>query len=264
MQGSWSLRCVGEVDKLWLTNDKEITLYHQKYLFGISKHFVIIIFSHTRVWLQIFETPITTYVRNSLFKVPNWIHTMWRKNNRIHTQIWINQDSYCVLVSANHGSHSPAPSRNLMPHLQRHTGPCTFSSLVSRPLGQRPFGSHSLFPLPWHAPIQALACYLLIHLYDTSPPLSSLLISYVVACCFRPATCSCWFLTRRFFYPEGDGDMFLQNAGSHKNYMASHPKKRHSSSSLLHYKPGANSKMKLHFNIWEYDNALPGKGYCTT
>jgi hypothetical protein len=32
------------------------------------------------------------------------------------------------------------------------------------------------------------------------------------------ATCSRWFLTRGFFYPEDGGDTFLQNVGSHKNY----------------------------------------------
>jgi hypothetical protein len=43
------------------------------------------------------------------------------------------------------------------------------------------------------------------------------------------ATCSRWFLVRGFFYPEDGGDTFLQNVGSHKNYTAPHPRKRHSS-----------------------------------
>jgi hypothetical protein len=32
------------------------------------------------------------------------------------------------------------------------------------------------------------------------------------------ATCSRWFLTRGFFYPEDEGDTFLRNVGSHKIY----------------------------------------------
>jgi hypothetical protein len=43
------------------------------------------------------------------------------------------------------------------------------------------------------------------------------------------ATCSRWFLARGFFYPEDRGNTFLQNVGSHKNYTAPHPKRRHSS-----------------------------------
>jgi hypothetical protein len=40
-------------------------------------------------------------------------------------------------------------------------------------------------------------------------------------------TCSRWFLSRGFFYPDDGGDTFLRNVGSHKNYTAPHPKKRH-------------------------------------
>jgi hypothetical protein len=58
------------------------------------------------------------------------------------------------------------------------TRPCTLSSLVPRLLSQCPPGWPSLSPPLWHTPIPALACYLLAHLYDVSPPLS-LLISYV-------------------------------------------------------------------------------------
>jgi hypothetical protein len=43
------------------------------------------------------------------------------------------------------------------------------------------------------------------------------------------ATCSSWFLTRGFFYPEDGGDTFLRNFGSHKSYTAPHPRRRHSS-----------------------------------
>jgi hypothetical protein len=39
-------------------------------------------------------------------------------------------------------------------------------------------------------------------------------------------------LACRFFYPEHGGDMFLQNVGSHKNYMVPHPRKRHSSNQV--------------------------------
>jgi hypothetical protein len=43
------------------------------------------------------------------------------------------------------------------------------------------------------------------------------------------ATCSRWFLARRFFYPEDGGDTFLRNEGSHKIYTAPHPRRWHSS-----------------------------------
>jgi hypothetical protein len=43
------------------------------------------------------------------------------------------------------------------------------------------------------------------------------------------ATCSHWYLARVFFYPEGGGDTFLQNIGSHKIYTVPHPRRRHSS-----------------------------------
>jgi hypothetical protein len=41
-----------------------------------------------------------------------------------------------------------------------------------------------------------------------------------------------WFLTRRFFYPEDGGDMFLWNVSSHKIYTAPHPRRRHSSMAI--------------------------------
>jgi hypothetical protein len=34
------------------------------------------------------------------------------------------------------------------------------------------------------------------------------------------ATCSRWFLARKFFYPEDGGDTILRNVGSHRNYTA--------------------------------------------
>jgi hypothetical protein len=43
-----------------------------------------------------------------------------------------------------------------------------------------------------------------------------------------PATCSLWFLTHRFFYPEDGGNTFLRNVGSHKIYMAPHLRRQHS------------------------------------
>jgi hypothetical protein len=69
-------------------------------------------------------------------------------------------------VSANHGSRSSAPSGNLTPDLQGHAGPCTLASLVPSLLCQCPPGRPSLSP-PRHAPIPALACYLL---YDVALP----------------------------------------------------------------------------------------------
>jgi hypothetical protein len=43
------------------------------------------------------------------------------------------------------------------------------------------------------------------------------------------ATCSRWFLARGLFYPEDGGDTFHRNVGSHKIYMAPHPRRRYSS-----------------------------------
>jgi hypothetical protein len=43
------------------------------------------------------------------------------------------------------------------------------------------------------------------------------------------ATCSRWLLALGFLYPEDGGDKLLRNVGSHKNYTAPHPRKRHSS-----------------------------------
>jgi hypothetical protein len=36
-------------------------------------------------------------------------------------------------------------------------------------------------------------------------------------------------LHTNFFYPDDGGDTLLRNVGSHKNYMAPHPRRRHSS-----------------------------------
>jgi hypothetical protein len=83
-------------------------------------------------------------------------------------------------------------------------------------------------------------CYLLAWPSVQTLPLSSLLIFHVayssslfyIAGCFRlvaqsAATCSRWFLTRGFFYPEDWGDTFLRNVGSHKIYTAPHPRRRY-------------------------------------
>jgi hypothetical protein len=44
------------------------------------------------------------------------------------------------------------------------------------------------------------------------------------------ATCSRWFIARRFFYPEDGDDTFLWNLGSfHWIYTTPHPRRRHSS-----------------------------------
>jgi hypothetical protein len=40
------------------------------------------------------------------------------------------------------------------------------------------------------------------------------------------ATCSRWFLTQGFFYPEDGVDTFLQNVSSHKICMAPHPRRQ--------------------------------------
>jgi hypothetical protein len=87
------------------------------------------------------------------------------------TTVWTEK---WVFVSASHGSCSSAPSRNLrnmMPDLLGHARPCTLGSLVPRLLGQCQLSIPSLSPLPLHASILALACYLLAH--------PSLLISHV-------------------------------------------------------------------------------------
>jgi hypothetical protein len=68
--------------------------------------------------------------------------------------------------------------KNLPEHDTRSTlrRSCTLGSLVPRLSGQCPLGNGtSLPPLPWQDP--NTACYLLAHLSNHSPPLSSLLIS---------------------------------------------------------------------------------------
>jgi hypothetical protein len=55
----------------------------------------------------------------------------------------------------------------------------------------------------------------------------------VCSCNLQSATtCSHWFLALGFFYPEDGGDTFLRNVGSHKIYMALHPRRWHSSGLL--------------------------------
>jgi hypothetical protein len=43
------------------------------------------------------------------------------------------------------------------------------------------------------------------------------------------ATCSRWFVARRYLYPEDGDSTFLRNLGLHKMYTAPHPRRRHSS-----------------------------------
>jgi hypothetical protein len=72
------------------------------------------------------------------------------------------------------------------------------------------------------------------------------------------ATCSCWFLTRGFIYPEDGGDTFLQNIGSHKNYMAPHPRKRHSPDSRVI----ANNELERSRRKWAWLNLRYCPGIC--
>jgi hypothetical protein len=94
-----------------------------------------------------------------------------------------------------HRSLSSAPSRNLTPDLQGHAGPCTFGSLVPRPLGQCPLGRPSLFHPPdtllyrlWPttcSPVSTtfnLPSHYWFHIWPTLPPFQSL-----YSWCFRLA-----------------------------------------------------------------------------
>jgi hypothetical protein len=58
------------------------------------------------------------------------------------------------------------------------------------------------------------------------------------------ATCSRWFLSRGFFYPEDEGDAFFRNVGLHKTYTAPHPRRRHSSQTYISPQP-KNGKWRL-------------------
>jgi hypothetical protein len=50
------------------------------------------------------------------------------------------------------------------------------------------------------------------------------------------ATCSCWFLARRFFYPEDGGDTLVRNVSSlHRIYTEPHPRRWHSSKESFIY-----------------------------
>jgi hypothetical protein len=129
----------------------------------------------------------------------------------------------------------------------RSSGQCTAGSLAPRLLGQCPLGSPASFP-PDTILIRLLpdTCWAIST--DPSPllsidfpcgPLSLPSYSYIAGC-FRlvdqsVATCSRWFLTPGFFYPEGGGDTFLRNVGSHKIYTAPHPRRRHSSREILYF-----------------------------
>jgi hypothetical protein len=58
------------------------------------------------------------------------------------------------------------------------------------------------------------------------------------------ATCSRWFLARRFFYPEDGGDTFLRNVSSYKNYRAPHYRKW-----LLHSHRHENLKSYIRISL---------------
>jgi hypothetical protein len=58
------------------------------------------------------------------------------------------------------------------------------------------------------------------------------------------ANCSRWFLAGGFLYPEEEGDTFLRNVGSHKNYTAPNSRKQHSSS-LYHFKIHDHTRIAL-------------------
>jgi hypothetical protein len=109
-----------------------------------------------------------------------------------------------------------------------------------------PTRSTFLVPPSRHALLPALACYLLTHLYDlplpshywfpmwpTFPPFVSLYSWLFSTGTQSAATCTRWFLAREFFYPEDGSDAFIRNVGSHKKYTGPHPRKRHSTSTLL-------------------------------
>jgi hypothetical protein len=74
------------------------------------------------------------------------------------------------------------------------------------------------------------ACHIVSHFYNCICYEECRLLGWAVA------TCSRWFLACGFFCPEDGGDTFLRNVGSHKIYTAPHPRRQHSSQSLL-WKP---------------------------
>jgi hypothetical protein len=136
-----------------------------------------------------------------------------------------------------------APSRNvwnMTPDLRGYAGQCKLGSLALRPLSHArlvylPFPSDMILYRLWPAICSPFST-------DPSPlhcidfpcgPLSLSSCSYI-ASCFRlvaqsAASCSHWFLARRFFCPENGGDTFLRNVGSHKIYTRAHLRRRHSS-----------------------------------
>jgi hypothetical protein len=63
------------------------------------------------------------------------------------------------------------------------------------------------------------------------------------------ATCSRWFLARRFFYLEDGGDTFLRSVISfHRIYTAPHPRRRYSLNDNVFINMGLDDHMKL-FNV---------------
>jgi hypothetical protein len=54
-----------------------------------------------------------------------------------------------------------------------------------------------------------------------------------IASNFRVENSVSWFLARRIFYPEGEGDTFPRNVFSHNIYTAPHSRRRHFSYSVL-------------------------------
>jgi hypothetical protein len=149
-----------------------------------------------------------------------------------HIQTWGFHES----VETSHGSLSSPPSRNLRNmtlDLQGCAGQYTLSSLVPRPLGQRSLDSPGFFPLLTQSYTSPGLLSPLLSIAFPCGPLSLPSCSYIAGCSWlvaqSVATCSRWFLAHRFFYPEDGGDMFLQNVGSHKNYMVLHPRRQNSS-----------------------------------
>jgi hypothetical protein len=152
------------------------------------------------------------------------------------------------IVSASYGSLSTAPSRNFLnmtPDPQGYAGQCTLGSLASG-LGS-PFSPPPpkliLYRL-WSA-----LFYLLAHFYRRYPStpywfpmwptLPPSLLFHIWVYSTGGSVCS-HLLTlvpcSRIFLPWDGGDTFLQNVGSHKIYTAPHPRWRHSSCFMVHWR----------------------------
>jgi hypothetical protein len=112
-----------------------------------------------------------------------------------------------------------------MPDLQGYISKCSLNSSAFSP----PLSATCMPGLPTWSLQTLLLSSLLISPVAYSPSLCS-----YIAECFQlvarfPATYSCWFLSRGFFYPEDESDTFIRNVGSHKIYTAPHPRRRYSS-----------------------------------